>query len=159
VTAGDRLMVIVPDDGKLDVEAEITNRDIGFVSEGQKVQVKVAAFKFTRYGLIPGHVVSISRTSMADDLKTVDALNDPDGHGRAGKATGAGSETDLDGGEGSGYVARIALDRQNIETEAGMAQLRAGMAITAGIVTGKRRIISYILSPIEKYVHDAGRER
>ncbi|NIE81798.1 HlyD family type I secretion periplasmic adaptor subunit, partial [Asaia sp. As-1742] len=42
VTAGDRLMVIVPDDGKLDVEAEITNRDIGFVSEGQKVQVKVA---------------------------------------------------------------------------------------------------------------------
>lgn len=159
VTAGDRLLVVVPDDRRLDVEAEISNRDIGFVSEGQQVQVKVAAFKFTRYGLVPGHVVSISRTSMADDLKTVDALNDPDGHGRTGKMAGAGTETDLDGGEGSGYVAQIALDRQNIETEAGEAQLRAGMAVTAGIVTGRRRVISYILSPVQKYAHNAGRER
>lgn len=152
-------MVIVPDNRMLNVEAEISNKDIGFVTEGQPVQVKVAAFKFTRYGLIPGHVVSISQTSTADDLKTVDTLNDPDGHGRAGRANAAGSEVDLDGGEGSGYVAQIMLDRQTIETEAGTARLRAGMAVTAGIVTGRRRVISYLLSPVQRYSQNAGRER
>ncbi|MCE0745437.1 HlyD family type I secretion periplasmic adaptor subunit [Acetobacter sicerae] len=157
--AGDRLMVIVPDAQKLLVEAEIANRDIGFVKEGQSVQIKVSAFKFTRYGLVPGHIVSISRTSTADDLRTMETLNDPDMHHSNGKNGSAGSEEDLDGGEGSGYVARIALDTDRLTTEAGEMMLRPGMAVTAGIVTGKRRVISYIISPIERYAYDAGRER
>jgi len=40
-----------------------------------------------------------------------------------------------------------------------MTELRAGMAVTAEIVTGKRRVISYLLSPIQRYAQDAGRER
>ena len=105
-------------------------------------------------------VLSISRTSTADDLKTVGALNDPNWVRRyGGKESGAGSEEDIDGGNGSGYIAQITLDRTDIPTEVGTGHLRPGMAVTAGIVTGKRRVISYVLSPIQRYVQDAGRER
>jgi hemolysin D len=38
-------------------------------------------------------------------------------------------------------------------------KLSPGMAVTAEIVTGRRRIISYLLSPIAKYSHDVLRER
>lgn len=158
-TAGDRLMVIVPDNQPLIVQAEIPNRDIGFVKEGQEVQVKVAAFKFTRYGLVSGHVISISQTSTADDLKTVEALNDQSPQKQLSSKSNAGSETDLDGGEGSGYIAHVALDRTIIATESGNALLRPGMSVTAEIITGKRRIISYILSPIQKHIRNAGKER
>jgi len=104
--------------------------------------------------------VSISRTSTADDIKSVEALNDVKIKGReTGKGSGAGSETDLDGGEGSGYVVRIVLNQQRIATEGGMTELRAGMAVTAEIVTGNRRVISYLLSPIQRYAQDAGKER
>lgn len=34
-----------------------------------------------------------------------------------------------------------------------------GMAVTAEIKTGQRRLIEYLLSPMLRYRHDAGRER
>ncbi|GAA4486740.1 HlyD family type I secretion periplasmic adaptor subunit [Gluconacetobacter asukensis] len=158
VTPGEKLMVIVPDDQHLVVEAMIPNRDIGFVKVGQRVQVKVAAFKFTQYGLVPGSVVLVSRDAVDDTTKdTQDVLS-----GRAGtsaEGTQSGSEPDLDGGEGSGYVARIALDRATLPVEGQTARLQPGMAVTAEILTGRRRIISYLLSPLNRSVQDAGRER
>ncbi|NVN11868.1 HlyD family type I secretion periplasmic adaptor subunit [Nguyenibacter vanlangensis] len=158
VTPGEKLMVIVPDDQHLVVEAMIANRDIGFVQVGQRVQVKVAAFKFTRYGLVPGRVVSVSRDAVDDTTKDTQ----DDMPGRAGTpAAGmqSGSEPDLDGGEGSGYVARIALDHATLPVEGRTARLQSGMAVTAEILTGRRRIISYLLSPLNRSIQDAGRER
>jgi len=65
-----------------------------------------------------GRVVSICWTGTAGDIKSVEALNDVKTKGReTGKGSGAGSEADLDGGEGSGYIARIVLDQQRIATE------------------------------------------
>ena len=40
-----------------------------------------------------------------------------------------------------------------------MAQLEPGMAVTADIKTGKQRVISYVLSPIDRGVGEAARER
>ncbi|WP_323989520.1 HlyD family type I secretion periplasmic adaptor subunit [Nguyenibacter sp. L1] len=158
VTPGEKLMVIVPDDQHLVVEAMIANRDIGFVQVGQQVQVKVAAFKFTQYGLVPGRLVSVSRDAVDDTAKdSVDGF-----FGRTGTSAASarsGNEPDFDGGEGSGYVAHIELDRPTLFVEGRLAPLRPGMAVTAEILTGRRRIISYLLSPLSRAVQDAGRER
>ena len=71
----------------------------------------------------------------------------------------AGSKIDFDGGAGSGYVAHIMLDRHTIDVDGQEAALDPGMSVTAEILTGRRRIISYLLSPMLRYAHDAGRER
>ncbi len=44
VTPAQALMVIVPEQEKLEVEAMLENKDIGFVEEGQTVEVKIDAF-------------------------------------------------------------------------------------------------------------------
>jgi multidrug resistance efflux pump len=51
VTPAQTLLVLVPLESHLEVEAMIANRDIGFVSSGQDAEIKVDTFNFTRYGL------------------------------------------------------------------------------------------------------------
>jgi len=46
-----------------------------------------------------------------------------------------------------------------IDTEAGRMTLGAGMSVTAEIYTGKRRIIGFLLSPLQRVVGESGHER
>lgn len=123
------LMVIVPARGAIEVEARVLNKDIGFVREGQKAAIKIEAFPFTRYGTVPGTVISLSR----------DAVPDPK--------------------LGAIYIARIRLERASLVADGKPAALGAGLGVTADIRTGKRRIISWLLSPIMATVDQAARER
>ena len=68
VTPAQQLAVVVPSDATLEVEAMISNRDIGFVHVGQPAQIKVDTFSFTRYGLLQGQVLSISQDAIAHDV-------------------------------------------------------------------------------------------
>jgi hemolysin D len=67
VTPAQTLMVVVPASGGLTLEAMVQNKDIGFVSEGQPVRVKLDAFPFTRYGTVAGRVESISADAVVDE--------------------------------------------------------------------------------------------
>jgi len=67
VTEAQPLMVIVPKDQPIEVEALLENKDIGFVYPGQTVKVKVETFTFTKYGAIPGTVQSISSDAIEDE--------------------------------------------------------------------------------------------
>src|SRR4029077_14384763 len=60
VTPAQALAVVVPADSHLEIEAMISNRDIGFVHAGQKAEIKVDTFSFTRYGLLHGEVLDVS---------------------------------------------------------------------------------------------------
>lgn len=153
------LMIIVPDQAQVVVEAHILNKDIGFVHEGQAVRVKLEAYPFTDYGIIPGVVESISR----------DAIDLGAGSSTSGGAGGAGQRGDgsaaSPGGpagappQGLVYAARIRLNQRTIRV-AGRAQpIGPGLAVTAEIKTGQRRIIQYLLSPIAQTIDEAGRER
>ena len=51
VTPAQTLAVLVPADSHLEIEAMISNRDIGFVHAGQEAEIKIDTFSFTRYGL------------------------------------------------------------------------------------------------------------
>src|SRR5207253_11040987 len=114
------LLVGVPKDGAIEVEAMILNRDIGFIEPGQEARIKLETFLFTKYGTITGRVLSVSR----------DAVQEPGtNQGHAGNQAGAA-------GQGAGqssalvYPARIALDRTSIAIDGRQSSRGAGMAAT-----------------------------
>ena len=149
VTPAQQLLVVVPVDGSLVVEAMVPNRDVGFVHERQEVEVKVETFTFTRYGLIHGTVIGLSRDTVTEDQRKPDR---PDERDRTGKG-------DADNSGSPSYVARVALERTSLSVDGEARTLGPGMAVTAEIKTGSRRILSYLLSPLRQYATDAGRER
>jgi membrane fusion protein, hemolysin D len=152
VTPAQPLMVVVPVDSHLEIEAMVSNRDIGFVEPGQDAEIKVATFNFTRYGLLHGKVLSVSHDAVGKD----DPADPAKDKGRqAGEAAAKPAADD----QGPVYAARISLDRTQMQIEDKLVSLSPGMAVTAEIKTGERRIISYLLSPLRKYRQDSLRER
>ena len=67
VTPAQALLVVVPSDSRLEIEAMVSNRDIGFVHAGQEAEIKVDTFNFTRYGLLHGEVLSVSQDAVIRD--------------------------------------------------------------------------------------------
>jgi hemolysin D len=149
VTPAQTLLVIVPGDSRLEIEAMVTNRDIGFVHAGDDVEIKIDTFDFTRYGLLQGRVLGISQDAIVRDNPS-DKSTD--------KASG-GNATSEPKGQELAYAARISLDRTQMQVEDKLVNLSPGMAVTAEIKTGSRRIISYLLSPLLKYKQESLRER
>jgi membrane fusion protein, hemolysin D len=150
VTAAQALLVIVPIDSHLEIEAMISNRDIGFVHSGQEAEIKVDTFNFTRYGLLRGEVLSVSQDAIARD-KPQDKSND--------KAQGAETSTSEPKGQELSFAARVSLDRTQMQVEEKFVNLSPGMAVTVEIKTGSRTIISYLLSPLLRYKQESLRER
>ncbi len=151
VTPAERLLTLVPDDAPVLIEATVANDDIGFVREGQNVEVKVKTFPFTRYGLLHGRVLDVSRDAVRQDQ----AQAEP----RTGRQTADGADPASAAAAASGYVAHIALDRASLDVDGHTQKLEPGMEVTAEIRTGRRRVISYLLSPLQRYAHEGMRER
>lgn len=148
VTPAQPLLVLVPSDSPIEIEAMISNRDVGFVSAGQETAIKVETFNFTKYGLLHGKVLDVSADSIA--RRSADG-----GTGNAPSSEGSG---DLKSPE-LVYVAHISLDQTQMDVDGRSVPLSPGMAVTAEIKTGSRRVISYLLSPLLKYKQESLRER
>lgn len=131
VKRGERLMVIVPEDAGLQMDAEILNKDIGFVETSQPARIKVDAFEFTRYGHIEGNLQWVGGDAMVDEDK------------------------------GPVYPARITLTSTTMPNESGQreASVVPGMRATADIVIGQRRLIEYFIAPLLRYRDESLRER
>ncbi len=124
-----QLMVIVPNNDVQLAEVKILNKDIGFIQEGQKAMIKVDAFPYTRYGTIEGEVLSISRDSTHDETL------------------------------GLVFLGQIGLNKKDLLVDGNNLELTPGLSIVAEIKTEKRRIIDYLLSPINEYTSNAMREK
>ncbi|ARU88635.1 HlyD family type I secretion periplasmic adaptor subunit [Pseudomonas sp. M30-35] len=129
VTEAQPLMVIVPSDQPVEVEAMLENKDIGFVRPGQTVEIKVETFSFTKYGVVDGTVVSISNDAIEDE--------------RLGLV----------------YSARIQLKQKSIQVGENKIALSPGMAVRAEVKTDKRKVIDYFLSPLQRYANESLIER
>jgi hemolysin D len=129
VTPAQELLIVVPQDHPVEVAAQVENRDVGFVKNGQVVEIKVETFPFTLYGTIPGTVLSVS-----DDAAPIEKV-------------------------GLVYPTRVSMDRSTIQVEGKQVNLSPGMAVTVEIKTGQRRVIEYLLSPLLKSVKESLRER
>src|SRR5262245_6335554 len=150
VTPAQALLVIVPSDSRMEIEAMVSNRDIGFVHAGQEAEIKVDTFNFTRYGLLHGQVLSVSQDAVIRDRKQ-DQFDD---HG-----LGTQNDTSEPKGQELSYTARISLDRTRMLIDDRMVNLSPGMATTVEIKTGSRTILSYLLSPLLRYRQETLRER
>ncbi|MDT3718865.1 HlyD family type I secretion periplasmic adaptor subunit [Pseudomonas oryzihabitans] len=129
VTPAQPLMVIVPQDQPVEVEAMLENKDIGFVHPGQAVTVKVETFTYTKYGTLDGTVVSVSRDAIEDEKR------------------------------GLIYSSKIRLDRDHLNINGQDIKLSPGMAVTVEVKTDQRRVIEYFLSPLQQYTSESIRER
>ncbi len=150
VTPAQPLLVLVPISSDLEIEAMISNQDIGFVEPGQAATIKVRTFDFTKYGLINGVVRSVSMDAVKMDPAAKDG---------AGSKSPDNSQIGNEANSEPVYVGRISLERSRIKVGDKYVNLAPGMTVTVEIVTGSRRIISYLLSPILRYGHDNMRER
>jgi hemolysin D len=142
--------VIVPNDSRLEIEAMVSNRDIGFIHTGQEAQIKIDTFNFTRYGLLHGEVLSVSQDAIIRD-RPQDRAND--------RPTGAPGDSSEPKGQELSYSARISLDRSRMQIDERTVDLSPGMAVTVEIKTGSRMILSYLLSPLLRYRQESLRER
>ncbi|WP_374603257.1 HlyD family efflux transporter periplasmic adaptor subunit [Niveibacterium sp.] len=129
VTPAQALMVIVPKQDQGEVEAVLENKGIGFVEPGQVAEIKVETFPFTRYGTIPAQVNFVSGDAIKYDK------------------------------QGFIFQARLKLDRNAIQVDERNVPLSPGMAVSAEIKTGQRRVIGYFLSPVLETTNDSLRER
>ncbi|MDO8545903.1 MAG: HlyD family type I secretion periplasmic adaptor subunit, partial [Nitrospirales bacterium] len=129
VTPAQQLLMVVPSEHQLEAEVMVENKDIGFVKEGQDVEMKIETFPFTRYGLIDGRIVNVS----------TDAVQ-------------------LEKG-GLVYPAKVSLARSVIQVDGKPVKLSPGMAVSAEIKTGTRRLIEFFLSPLLKTGQESLRER
>jgi hemolysin D len=129
VTPAQVMMLLVPNDQPMEIDARLENKDIGFVSAGQIVEVKVETFPYSRYGTLRGRVLHLSRDAINDDKV------------------------------GLTYLAKIQLEKSSVEVNGREVPLQAGMAVTAEINIGRRRVIEYLMSPLLEHVHDSMRER
>ena len=129
VQPGQQLMVIVPNSGKIEAEVMLLNKDIGFVFAGQRVEVKLDAFPYTRYGTIKGVLEHVSP----------DAVE----HEQLGLV----------------FPAKVTLASNQIQVEQSQVPLQPGMSVSVEVLTGDRRVIDYFLSPIQQYQSEALKER
>jgi hemolysin D len=150
VTPAQALLAVVPSDSRLEIEAMISNRDIGFVHAGQEAEIKIDTFSFTRYGLLRGTVLTVSQDAVIRDRRQ-DRADD--------RALGTQNDTSEPKGQELNYSARISLDRTRMQIDDRVVDLSPGMAATVEIKTGSRTILSYLLSPLLRYRQEALHER
>jgi hemolysin D len=150
VTPAQALAVVVPSESQLEIEAMLSNRDIGFVHPGQKAEIKVDTFNFTRYGLLHGEVLVVSTDAITRDRQQA---------GPSDRTLGAAQSSSEPKGQELEYAARVSIDRTHMQVEDKLVKLGPGMAVTVEIKTGERRIISYLLSPLARYRQESLRER
>jgi hemolysin D len=151
VAQAQALAVVVPSESHLEIEAMLSNRDIGFVHPGQQVEIKVDTFNFTRYGLLHGEVLSVSSDAITRDRPQGASNDRAQGSVQSGSSESRGQELE--------YAARVSLDRTQMQVEDKQVKLGPGMAVTVEIKTGTRRIISYLLSPLARHQQESLRER
>jgi hemolysin D len=150
VTPAQALLAVVPDENRLEIEAMVSNREIGFVRPGQQAEIKVDTFPFTRYGLLHGTVLSVSQDAI---------MRDKPQEATANQVAGAEASTSEPKGQELVYAARISLDRTQMQIDGNVVKLSPGMAVTVEIKTGSRTVISYLFSPLTRYKQESLRER
>ena len=129
IQSSETVMQIVPVEETLEAEVRIPTRDIGHVTAGQDVTVKVTSYNYTRFGSIPGELRQVSASSLLDEN------NQPYFRGR------------------------VALDKTYVGEEPGRYRVLPGMSVQADIVTGEKTLLQYLLKPVNDALDSAFQER
>ena len=142
---GTVLVSLVPQNEPLLAEVMIDNQDIGFVRPGQAVRLKLATYPFQRYGMVEGVVKTVIADSQTDTES--ETANTEDTTTESGVASTMS------------FKATIELKDQSLKINNTSLPLAAGMQLSAEIVEGKRTVLQYLLSPVQRVASEAGMER
>lgn len=145
VSPGSVLMSLVPHDDLLQAEIMIKNEDVGFVHPGQEVKIKLTAYPFQKYGMIEGEVIHVGADSIQSQQPQMDASSN---------SNSPQQQTMV-----MNYKALIKLNAQQIILDGKVLKLTSGMQTVCEIHLGKRTVMEYLLSPVQKAWHESGRER
>lgn len=135
---GTILMTLVPVEESLLAEVWLSNEDIGFVRPGQPVKLKLVAFQFQKYGMLDARIEQVA----------ADAADRQEAGADQGKQ-----------GAQLAYRTSVSLDKQILKVDGMSYRLASGMQVSAEIKLGERTVLEYLLSPVRKAFHEAGRER
>ncbi|MDO8277867.1 MAG: HlyD family type I secretion periplasmic adaptor subunit [Burkholderiaceae bacterium] len=130
VTAAQPLMVVVPEAAEVTAEVLIANQDIGFVHPGQSAEIKLDTFSYVKYGTVPAAVSLLTADAVVDEKRG-----------------------------GAHYPAILTLHRRTLDIDGKPMALAPGMSLTAEIRTGRRRLIEYLLSPLQQWRSESFKER
>lgn len=131
VETAEVLFTLVPIDEGLDIELELTARDIGWVHADQPVRIKLDPFPFQRHGTLEGELSSIS----------------PDAFQRQ-----------VSGQTQVYYQARVTITEDNLRNLPQGFELLPGITTTAEIRIGKRSVLSYITDPFHRALDESLKE-
>jgi adhesin transport system membrane fusion protein len=130
VTAGQKIMEVVPLGDKLLIEARVKPSDIAFIKINDKALVKITAYDFSIYGGLDGRVVQVSADSTYDE-QTKEAY----------------------------FTVIVETDRAWLESGGKQLPITPGMICDVEIITGRKSVLSYLLKPVLKAKGEALRER
>ena len=130
VRAGEEVAEIVPLDEALLVEAYVLPQDIAFLSADQPVRVKLTAYDSSRYGALEGRILRIG----ADAVRR--------------------SERD----EAEVFVIVVRTQGALFSADGTQVRIIPGMIAEIDILAGRRRVIDYVLQPLERVRARAFRE-
>lgn len=131
VTSAQPVLTIVPEGTNFEIEAQVLNKDIGFVRPGQDVVVKLDAFEYTKYGFLKGKMQWVGTDAIQDQKL------------------------------GLFYPVRILVSTNRLPytVDGRQSLIGAGMAVTSDIVISKRKVYEYFLAPLIRYKQESLRER
>lgn len=122
---GDELMQIAPTDEDLIIEAKVNPSDVGQLSLGLPVSVKVDAFDYAVYGMLQGELIYISPDTLSEQ--------------------GPGGQTQIY------YRVKVQLPRaQPHNPKARDIVVKPGMTVSIDIRTGTRTVLNYLAKPVFK---------
>ncbi|HAP12854.1 MAG TPA: HlyD family type I secretion periplasmic adaptor subunit, partial [Afipia sp.] len=129
ITAGDTIMLIVPESDNLSVEAKVNPQDIDQLRIGQKTLLRLSAFNQRTTPELNGTVSRISPDTTTDQ--------------RTGQ---------------SYYTIRVSMPPEEV-AKLGDVKLIPGMPVEAFVQTGERTMISYLAKPLSDQLMRAFREK
>ena len=141
VSTGTILMTLVPHNKPVLAEVWVSHLDAGFVRPGQLARVKFTTYAFQKYGMVEGRVQHIS----PDATDAADVRQD--------------RKKDDQSVPNQGYRTLVALATPVLERDGRQYKLSPGMQVSAEVNLGSRTVLEYLLSPIQKTVAEAARER
>ncbi|WP_406644550.1 HlyD family type I secretion periplasmic adaptor subunit [Aliisedimentitalea scapharcae] len=118
IDPGGMVVTIVPADGGYRFIGRLSPRDVGFVTVGQPVRLKIDSFDYSRFGALPGTVEEVSPTTEVDERGT------------------------------AFYEVLVQLDSDHFRDAEDGLTLIAGMTGEADIKTGAKTVFQYVWKPI-----------
>ena len=129
VQAGSMLTKIVPADSEHVVRARLLPQDVADVTIGQIARISLSAYDVSRYGSLEGEVIHVASNTTEEE-------NAP-----------------------AYYETMIEISEKQFANTDVIPEIVPGMQVTVDIIGGKRTVLGYILSPIERATAVAFREK